>query len=53
MEHYGSGLVATLQSRNLSLNNLNSVYDIHSPTDSNPQSMYFNQSSPDIVMQVS
>ena len=52
MDHYGTGLVATLQTRNLSLNNLNSVYDIHSPTESNPQSLYFNQSSPDVVMQV-
>lgn len=53
MDHYGSGLVATLQTRNLSLNNLNSVYDIHSPTESNPQSLYFNQSSPDVMQGLS
>ena len=50
MEQYGSGLVATLQARNI--NSLNNVYDVQSSSEHSPQSLYFNQPSPDEVLQV-
>ena len=53
MDHYGSsGIVTSLQQRNnLGLANLNSVHELHSPTDA---TNYFTQSpTPDVLnMQV-